>query len=108
MYRLYFKRILDLMLSGLSLIGLSPIILIVMVLLKFTGEGDVFYVQKRVGLGNELFDVYKFITMRRGSENVDNPDLQNDTRVFPLGRILRATKINELPQLFNVFNDMFW
>jgi lipopolysaccharide/colanic/teichoic acid biosynthesis glycosyltransferase len=103
MYRYFLKRFLDIFFSGAGLIILLPVFIIVIFILKFTGEGDVFYIQERIGFNNKPFNIYKFITMRRGSEQVKDPDLYNDLRVFPVGKILRATKINEFPQLFNVF-----
>ena len=100
------KRLLDIVVSGvLLLILLIPGILILL-LLRFTGEGDVFYPQPRVGLGGKIFTVYKLVTMRVGSEAIGTQDItiRNDPRVLPIGRILRKTKLNELPQIFNVFN----
>jgi len=102
MYHRFVKRAIDLLISVISIILFSPLLLIVSLILKCSDEGDVLYIQRRVGLDNQLFNVYKFITMRRGSEQIKNPDLSNDSRVFPFGRLLRAAKINELPQLFNV------
>lgn len=101
----FLKRFFDIILSGLALLVLSPLFIPLMVILKFTGEGYIFYTQKRVGLGNRLFDLIKFATMLRDSPNIGTGTIttQNDPRVLPLGGFLRKTKINELPQLLNIF-----
>lgn len=80
--------------------------IVVLLLLRFTGEGNVIYPQSRVGLGGRIFTVYKLVTMRVGSETTGTQDItiRNDPRVLPIGRLLRKTKVNELPQIFNVFN----
>ena len=74
-------------------------------MLKSTGEGEVFFVQKRVGLHGKLFDLLKFATMLKDSPNIGTGSvtLKNDPRVLPMGKFLRKTKINELPQLLNIF-----
>ena len=98
-------RALDLVISGLALLLLLPLFLPVMVVLAFTGEGEVFYVQKRVGRNGEDFSLLKFATMLKDSPNIGagSITLKDDPRVLPIGRVLRKTKINELPQLINVF-----
>lgn len=98
------KRILDIIIAGSALIILAPLFLIIMVLLKFTGEGEVFYLQNRVGHKNKLFKIWKFATMLKNSPNMGTGSLtvRNDPRVTPVGRFLRKTKINELPQIINV------
>jgi lipopolysaccharide/colanic/teichoic acid biosynthesis glycosyltransferase len=80
-------------------------LLVVMLILRFTGEGEVWYFQERVGLNGKLFRVFKFATMRKDSETTGTQDitLRNDPRVLPMGKFLRKTKINELPQLINIF-----
>lgn len=99
------KRLFDILLSGLALLILAPLLVPVMIALRFTGEGEVFYRQDRVGQGGELFKLLKFATMLKDSPNIGTGLLttQGDPRVLPLGRILRKTKINELPQLVNIF-----
>lgn len=99
------KRLFDIIVSGIVLLFLLIPGLIVMLLLRLTGEGEVFYFQKRIGHHGEIFKVFKFATMLVGSENTGNKDItvRNDPRVTPVGRVLRKTKINELPQLINVF-----
>jgi len=73
-------------------------------LLRFTGEGEVFYRQIRVGLRGESFHIYKFATMLKNSPNIGAGTLtmMNDPRILPMGTFLRKTKINELPQLLNI------
>ncbi len=98
------KRILDLVVALAMLLPLLPILVIVAVILRFTGERHVFYIQSRRGKGGEVFGLIKFATMVVDSENIGSKDItvKNDPRVLPFGRILRKTKINELTQLLNV------
>ena len=105
MYK-FFKRLTDILLAGLALIILSPILLIAIILLLITGEHEVFYYQKRIGYKNKPFYIWKFATMLKNSPNVGTGHitLRNDARVTWFGKILRITKINELPQIINVFN----
>lgn len=99
------KRLFDLVISGLSILVLSPLLLPIILLLRITGEGEVFFSQDRIGKGGSLFSLHKFATMLKDSPNIGSGTLtvQNDPRILPLGKFLRKTKINELPQLFNVF-----
>lgn len=99
------KRFFDVLFSGLAIIVLSPILLPIMVLLKFTGEGEIFFQQARVGKDKVSFQLLKFATMLKNSEKMGagTVTLKNDSRVLPLGKFLRKTKLNELPQLFNIF-----
>lgn len=98
------QRVLDIALSSLALFLLSPLLLPVMLLLRLTGEGEVFFVQQRVGRGGQPFGLYKFATMLKDSPNMGTGTVtvKGDPRILPLGRFLRKTKVNELPQLFNV------
>jgi len=98
------QRCLDILVSGLALLVLAPLLLPVALVLRLTGEGEVFYVQRRVGLGGKPFGLYKFATMLKDSPNLGTGTvtIKGDPRVLPVGRILRKTKLNELPQLFNV------
>ena len=99
------QRLFDLVISGLSILVLSPLLLPIILLLRITGEGEVFFSQERMGKGGSLFSLHKFATMLKDSPNIGSGTLtvQNDPRILPLGKFLRKTKINELPQLFNVF-----
>jgi lipopolysaccharide/colanic/teichoic acid biosynthesis glycosyltransferase len=104
MYQKYFKRLVDIVLSVLAIVVLSPLLVPVMIILLLTGEHYVFYGQKRVGYKNRPFKIWKFATMLKASPSLGTGSLtiRNDPRVFPFGRFLRRTKINEIPQLFNI------
>ena len=95
----------DILVSSVALLILAIPLLLVMAILRFTGEGEVWYLQERVGLGGRRFKVYKFATMRKDSEVTGNKDitLRGDPRVMPFGQFLRKTKVNELPQVINIF-----
>ena len=99
------KRFLDVVLSFLALVVLAPFLVPVVVILRFTGEGEVFYIQERAGLGGNLFGLYKFATMLKNSPNIGAGEItvRGDPRVLPFGQFLRKTKLNELPQLWNIF-----
>ncbi|WP_298740358.1 sugar transferase [uncultured Chitinophaga sp.] len=98
------KRLIDLTGSTILLILLLPILLPICIILKFTGEGYIFYLQRRIGYKNKYFDIFKFATMLKNSPNIGTGTIttRNDPRVFPFGKWLRMTKINELPQIINV------
>ena len=98
------KRIFDLIIAFIGLIILAPMLLIVMVILKFTGESEIFYLQKRLGYCNKEFKIIKFATMIKNSPNIGTGSLtlKDDPRVLPFGKFLRKSKINEFPQIFNV------
>ncbi len=99
---LFVKRIIDICVSGGLLVLLLPLCVPIMVLLRLTGEGEVFFKQKRLGRNNVEFSIWKFATMLKNSPASGTITAKNDPRVLPLGRFLRSTKINELPQLINV------
>lgn len=96
------KRIIDITLSGLAIIVLSPLFVIISILIKLTGE-DIFFLQERVGQSEKPFNLVKFTTMPKGSEKLGYITTSVDPRPTTLGRFLRKTKINEIPQLINVF-----
>ena len=108
------KRIIDIIGAGLGLILLSPIIAIVACAVKFTSKGPVFFSQKRVGKNGELFEMYKFRSMVVNAEELkENLEEQNemsgpmfkikdDPRITKVGKFIRKTSIDELPQLWNV------
>lgn len=99
------QRLLDIVFSGLALLVLAPLLVPIAIALRLTGEGEVFFIQQRVGRGGQPFGLYKFATMLKNSPNLGTGTVtvKNDPRVLPLGRFLRKTKINELPQLLNIF-----
>jgi exopolysaccharide biosynthesis polyprenyl glycosylphosphotransferase len=108
------KRILDFSVSLCSIITLTPLFLVTALLIKLTSPGPVFFIQERVGLNKRRFRLFKFRTMVQGAEQrlaevahlneVSGPvfKIKNDPRLTRLGKLLRKTSIDELPQLFNV------
>lgn len=103
------KRITDLIIAFIALIILLPLFSIVIIILIFTGEGEVFYFQERLGYKKKKFKIIKFATMIKNSPNMGSGSitLRNDPRVLPFGKFLRKSKINELPQILNViFGEM--
>ena len=104
MYR-FFKRLIDLLIATIALVVLSPILIPSIIILLLTGEHKVFYLQKRIGYKNKTFNIWKFATMLKNSPNMGTGEitLRNDPRVTKFGNILRITKLNELPQIINVF-----
>lgn len=99
------QRFFDVLFSGLALLVLSPLLVPIAVLLRFTGEGEIFFLQERVGKDGKPFKLFKFATMLKNSPNIGTGTvtMKNDRRVLPMGKFLRKTKINELPQLLNIF-----
>ena len=98
------QRFFDIFFSLIALLFLSPIFLILILILKFTGEGEVFFKQNRIGQNLKFFYLFKFATMEKNSPNIASGTItvKNDPRILPIGKFLRITKINELPQLFNI------
>ncbi|MDR4499388.1 MAG: sugar transferase [Candidatus Scalindua sp.] len=105
---LLLRRVVDVVVSLFALIILLPLLVPLMLLLRVTGEGYVFYKQPRVGYKNQIFKIWKFATMLKDSPNMGTGDvtLRNDSRVTFVGKYLRKTKINELPQLINVLQGV--
>lgn len=105
MYKLT-KRTFDILISFVALILLIPLFITIIVILRFSGEGEIFYFQKRVGLGNKTIKIFKFATMLKNSEQMGSGiyTAKNDPRILPFGNFLRKTKINELPQIINILN----
>ena len=98
------KRLIDIVASITALTLLLPLFIPIIILLRITAEGEVFYFQERIGLRNSRFQIWKFATMLKNSMNMGTGSitLQNDFRVTPIGKFLRKTKINELPQVINI------
>lgn len=97
-------RIRDVVVALVAISILSPLFTFVGIVLLLTGEGEVFYKQPRVGRDRQVFKIFKFATMLKDSANMGAGTLtmRNDSRVLPFGKILRKTKVNELPQLLNI------
>ena len=101
----FFKRLIDILIATIALVVLSPILIPSIIILLLTGEHKVFYLQKRIGYKNKTFNIWKFATMLKNSPHIGTGaiTLRNDPRVTKFGNILRITKVNELPQIINVF-----
>lgn len=104
MYQKLFKRVIDVVLSLLGLIILSPVFLIIIIAIKLDSKGPILFKQKRVGKDKELFNIYKFRTMKTNTPNdapthlLENPDFY----ITRVGKFLRKTSLDELPQLINI------
>jgi len=101
---LVLKRTFDIIISLLTLIFLLPFFIPIIIILRLTAEGEVFYFQERYGIYNSKFKIWKFATMLKNSMNMGTGSitLKNDPRVTKIGSFLRKTKINELPQIVNI------
>ena len=101
---IFFKRLLDVFVSLTALVILLPVFLPIIIILRFSAEGEIFYFQERIGINNSKFKIWKFATMLKNSMNMGTGSitLQNDPRVTKIGSFLRKTKINELPQIINI------
>ena len=99
------ERFFDMVFSGLALMVLSPLLVPIILTLRFSGEGEVFFMQERIGRDGEVFKLFKFATMLKDSPNIGTGTvtMKGDPRVLPVGKFLRKTKVNELPQLLNIF-----
>ena len=98
------KRVMDIMVSGIGLIVASPILLLTAVLIKIDSPGPVLFLQERLGKDGQVFKIAKFRSMRVGAEHTGSGVYsgKNDARVTRVGRVIRATSIDELPQLYNI------
>lgn len=103
MYNLI-KRFFDIIFSLLAIVILLPLFIPVIILLLLTGEHEVFFKQERVGYKNKIFQIWKFATMLKNSPNMGHGDVtvRKDPRITAIGRFLRQSKLNELPQLINI------
>ena len=102
---IFYKKFFDLIFSFLIIIIITPLLVPIIIILKLTGEGEIFYFQKRVGVSNKEFKMIKFATMIKNSPNIGNGiyTAKGDPRILPFGHFLRKSKINEIPQIFNIF-----
>lgn len=104
MYKSFFKRFFDIVISLLVLVVLSPVFLITAVAIKLNSKGPVIFKQRRLGFGGKEFDIYKFRSMVQNAEHTGSGVYsgKGDARVTAVGRIIRATSIDELPQALNM------
>jgi len=104
MYKNFLKRLIDIVISLLVLVVLSPVFLITAIAIKLNSKGPVIFKQRRLGLGGKEFDIYKFRSMVQNAEHTGSGVYsgKGDARVTAVGRIIRATSIDELPQALNM------
>ncbi|MBQ9229369.1 MAG: sugar transferase [Eubacterium sp.] len=104
MYKKFFKRFFDFVLSLLALICLSPLLLLLALAVKLDSKGPVFFRQERVGKDEKIFKIYKFRSMCVGAEQqgTGQYSFAGDPRVTRVGKLIRATSLDELPQLINI------
>jgi lipopolysaccharide/colanic/teichoic acid biosynthesis glycosyltransferase len=100
------KRFLDVFIALIATILLTPLFVTLIIILKLTGEKEIFFLQKRVGFKNKHFYIFKFSTMLKDSANMKGGAVttKKDPRITSLGHFLRRSKINELPQFLNILN----
>lgn len=98
------KRLSDIILSVIGIVVLSPLLIIISICIKITSKGPVIFKQKRIGKDGKVFDIYKFRSMIVGAENMGTGvySKKGDNRITKVGKVIRATSIDELPQLFNI------
>lgn len=105
MYAKYIKRVLDLILSLMALIILMPLMIVIAILIKIDSKGPVFFLQERLGKNGKIFKIIKFRTMIVNAENIGDGlkiKSESDNRITRVGKIIRKTSLDELPQLVNV------
>ena len=104
MYK-FIKRFFDIIFSLIALVVLLPVFIPIIILLLVSGEHEVFFKQQRVGYKNKMFGIFKFATMLKNSPNMGLGDVtvRKDPRITAFGKFLRQSKLNELPQLLNIF-----
>jgi len=100
----FIKRFFDIIFSLAAIIILLPLFIPIIILLLLTGEHEVFFRQERVGYRNKIFRIWKFATMLKNSPNMGHGDvtMRGDSRITKIGKFLRQSKLNELPQLINI------
>lgn len=99
LYNILFKRLIDIIISGIALILLSPIFLIIYILVRIKLGAPVFFIQPRPGMNEKVFNMYKFRTMTDSNDNL----LSDEQRLTKFGLRLRASSLDELPELWNIF-----
>ncbi|MWQ58762.1 sugar transferase [Glaesserella parasuis] len=97
------KRVFDIFFSGLGLIALFPVFVVIAIWIKKDSDGEVFFRQVRVGLNGQLFKIHKFRTMAANTEKQSSLTIGDDKRITNAGKVLRKYKLDELPQLIDVF-----
>ena len=97
-----FKRLFDITASGIGILLISPLLILIAIIVKLTSRGPILYSQVRMGLDGKEFKMWKFRSMRTDSSNKETWTVKDDPRVTTIGKIIRKTSIDELPQLFNV------
>ncbi|WP_208586131.1 sugar transferase [Gracilibacillus suaedae] len=104
LYSKFIKRIIDLVVALLLIIVISPLLLIISICIKLDSKGPVFYKQRRIGYQNKEFQIYKFRTMVDNAEKIGAGlrTSENDARITKIGRILRITSLDEVPQIINI------
>src|SRR5699024_9803618 len=106
-FMLIIKRIFDILVSALSLVILSPFLIIIAVIIKITSRGPVLFKQKRLGKAGKVFNIYKFRTMIVGAQKKGDGIFVKSikaSRITTFGKFLRSTSLDELPQLINILN----
>ena len=101
MYESFFKRVLDILLSSLILVLCSPILLLTFILLLIANRGDAFFVQRRPGKNEKIFEIIKFKSIN-DKKDANGKLLPDGDRITPVGQFVRKTSLDEIPQLFNV------
>lgn len=102
-YQMFMKRLMDIVISLIGIIISLPLCIIIAIIIKFTDNGPVFFTQERYTRDKRIFLIYKFRSMYVGTDNVSKTR-KNDERITPIGRFIRRTHIDEIPQLWNVLN----
>jgi len=98
------KRFLDIVVSALMIIILSPLLLLIYIMIETTSRGPALFKQVRMGKDNKEFNIYKFRTMKINTPNIATSDFHDaDKYITKIGKLLRKTSLDELPQLFNIF-----
>lgn len=99
------ERFFDILFSSIAIIALLPLLGPIILILRFSGEREIFFFQERIGKDGKVFWLFKFVTMLKNSPYLGSGTvtMKGDARILPVGKFLRKTKINELPQLVNIF-----